>query len=268
MGRCQVIKGVSPAKVRDNMWQEGANAHILKEYPKEACGFILKDDTFAPAKNIHKNPLHHFEISQREYARNLSNIKAVVHSHCEGGLILSDDDIINQHSSGLPWVMILTDGRRCEDPVWFGEQVIRKKYLGLGFIYGANDCYSLIRNYYYDTRGVCLPNFPRVHDWWNAPGGSMYENFYPKAGFTRLGSLNSLEEGDILLMRIGRTRCLNHASVFLGDCGKIVHHMQDRLSTKEHYAHYALKIEVAYRFDKDCDLVKTFKKRAEGVILI
>jgi proteasome lid subunit RPN8/RPN11 len=39
--------------------------HTLAEYPKEACGLVIKD-TYVPCINVHEEPTKHFRISPQQ----------------------------------------------------------------------------------------------------------------------------------------------------------------------------------------------------------
>lgn len=82
--------------------------------PEEVCGFLLhtsKGLEFFPCENIAGNPKEDFEIAPEDWERAeaVGEIKAVVHSHPDGGRHLSSTDRHFQGSTMLPW-MLASDG--------------------------------------------------------------------------------------------------------------------------------------------------------------
>lgn len=82
--------------------------------PEEACGFLLytrKGLEFLPCENIAADPKEDFEIAPEDWERaeEVGEIRAIVHSHPEGGRFLSSTDRYYQGSTMLPWVLV-SDG--------------------------------------------------------------------------------------------------------------------------------------------------------------
>lgn len=53
----------------------------LIDYPKEACGLILKDFTYIPSKNMSFYPKHSFIIDPYLINKHIDNIWGIFHSH-------------------------------------------------------------------------------------------------------------------------------------------------------------------------------------------
>ena len=66
----------------------------------------------------------------------------------------------------------------------------------------------------------------------------LFEQYAERTGFKELDNNEKLQKGDVLLMSILHPT-LNHVAIFLGD--EILHHLADRLSTREPYNEWLLK---------------------------
>lgn len=257
---------MSDAEISQILWQKDAIQHSLEQYPLEACGFITKAGEFIRLENVHEDKVNHFTISHEDFITFEDDIRFIFHSHCNS-VNVSKDDLHYQSLSCVPWVMLNTDGTNPGKFIYFGDNIIHNNYMGLPFIHGAQDCYSLIRDYYYHERGVLLPNYARDNEWWLSGTSKLYDECFKLANFEVVDMSGDLSEGDVLMMRIGRTSCINHASIYVGD-GRIVHHIQGRFSLKESYGSYAAKIERVVRFDNNSEFHAKFKEDAKSVKLV
>lgn len=101
------------------------------------------------------------------------------------------------------------------------------KYLGLPYIPGRQDCYSICRNYLRDTFGIRLPNFARPTNFWEDPHLDLYA-MYRRWGFQPVFD-EKFKKGDILLMPLG-TAVNSHAAVVV-EGNQILHHLPNALSS-------------------------------------
>lgn len=84
--------------------------HAQKEYPKEACGFVLKNNTYIPVCNISNDAENYFKIDPKEYLKYASDVIAVFHSHTKGTEV-SAFDIISCNNTFLPWIVYIMPDR-------------------------------------------------------------------------------------------------------------------------------------------------------------
>src|SRR6476619_1042498 len=127
--------------------REAINAHILAEFPKEACGFLI-DGKFLPCKNIARDPENNFAISGGDFvfAKEEGTLEAILHSHPNGPAFPSAADMKGQLATNVPWVIVVTDGTTVDDRwVWWGDQLPIAPLIGRPFMHGTSDCYTLIR---------------------------------------------------------------------------------------------------------------------------
>jgi proteasome lid subunit RPN8/RPN11 len=85
---------------------DSIKSHALLEFPKESCGFILKNRGYLPLVNISTDPENYFKIKTSDYLSNLNNVLAVVHSHTKGTPV-SSFDISSCNNTFLPWIIFI-----------------------------------------------------------------------------------------------------------------------------------------------------------------
>lgn len=84
--------------------------HILAEYPREACGLLVKasgEISYFPCRNISESDSS-FSLAPEDYAaaEDLGEVVAVVHSHPEASSEPSQSDYEACFATGLPWIII------------------------------------------------------------------------------------------------------------------------------------------------------------------
>lgn len=217
--------------------------HGLDVFPQEACGLVVVvkgKERYVPCRNIATNPEMDFVLDPRDYAAaaDVGDIVAVAHTHPNATARASDADRAACEESGLPWfILSIVQDVDSEPEVREWNRIDPEGYVaplvGRKFVHGIHDCYTIIRDWYKQERGVVLPNFNREDEWWNN-GGNLYVENFPRAGFKEVPFAPQV--GDVILMNI-RADVPNHAAVYLGD-GIILHHMYGRLSTRDVYGGY------------------------------
>ena len=211
--------------------------HARETYPAESVGFFYVRKgrmRYHRAINISPEP-DRFMVAPDEYAAVESDgeIVALVHSHPNASALPS---VLDQHAhaaSGLDWLIVgllLVDG---EAETHFMPACTEQPSLyGRTFVHGVNDCYSFIRGWYAEQRGVVLLDFARGDDWWHK-GENLYVENFAKAGFA---VVDTPQIGDVLLMTIG-AGVPNHAAIYAGD-NQIEHHLYGRLSCRDVYGQF------------------------------
>lgn len=201
--------------------------HCTAELPNEACGFVLsvgRKQVYYPCRNTAPNPAETFEISADDWlaAAGQGEIAAIVHSHPDGGLLLSDADRQSQVASRVPWVL-WTEADikvfRCVPPL-----------LGREFVYGEADCFTLVR----DAFHLCGIDF-RDHTRTTLDDDADEEAFlkYLPEGFRRVDE--DPQAGDVILT--AHAGKVSHALFYLGE-DYVLHHAYDHLSRRQIYGSY------------------------------
>ena len=224
---------------------DAINKHALAEYPKECCG-IIADEIYFPAQNVSANPEQRFEIpaALQVALRNCGRTQqAIVHSHPNGPRFPTELDMKGQMLSGLPGVLVATDGETVTLPEVWGDGLDIPPLIGRMFMHGIRDCYSLVRDVYrlgkdgmtaqnldWPLDPILLPDFARNDSWWGdnkTAGQTLYDDNFAACGFRRI-TLQDARAGDAFLMKI-RAQTPNHSGVLMSD-GTILHHLPMRLS--------------------------------------
>ena len=203
-----------------------AEFHAKKHYPKEACGFLMKD-RFMPVENVAEDKVNDFKINQKEFFRYKKDTLAIIHSHADYPH-LSKADMDSQIRSALPWGIILLKKGSVEHTFFWGDQLPVQDLIERPFCHGLYDCYSLVRDYY-RTKEIIIPPFTRDNLWWEKDP-SMLENGMEEAGFHFI-DVSEMKVGDVIFMKI-MADVVNHSAVYIGN-GLILHHLYNRLSRRE-----------------------------------
>ena len=111
----------------------------------------------------------------------------------------------------------------------WGDHILEQPLLEREFLHGVNDCYSLIRKWYWQNLHVILRDYPRNDKWWETEQ-SMYDINFAREGFYKFhpSDPGELQLGDWFLFQLN-ARVNNHAGIYIGD-GLIAHHAPKRLS--------------------------------------
>lgn len=226
-----------------------ARAHAEQEQPKESCGLVVSiagEQSYIQCANSASNPENNFHISPQDWckAEDKGEVVAIVHSHPGASSRPSQADKIAAEQHGLPWLILGDDGHTIYKPN--GQSM---PLLGRTFIHGVLDCYTAVKDFYKRELGIELGDYERKGGWWREQGASLYADNVESEGFEQV---EDLRYGDMLLMRIGRTRHINHAAIYLGEDALLkseeaprlygqgpffYHHMYGRNSSREVYGH-------------------------------
>lgn len=222
--------------------------HAQKEYPKECCGLLVScksEVLYFPCTNLAKGE-EHFILDPRDYAlaANRGEVLAVVHSHPDSSPEPSQADKTACEATGVLWYILSYPALKWVllKPTGFLAPLVGRQWA-----HGVQDCYTIIRDWYRLERSINLPDFFRADEWW-LKGENLYLDNFEKAGFLKMPQKTELQVGDVILMQI-HAGVPNHAAIYLGD-DIILHHLYNRLSTKDTWGGYWRKHAVAIlRYD-------------------
>lgn len=212
-------------------------AHAKKEFPNEACGFILavgKKEKYFPANNVAEYPTKDFVISPRSYAdaEDLGTIIGICHSHPEASCEPSQADISACEESNKPWHILSWPDNQLFS--WEPKEY-RPGILGRQFIYGVLDCCTLLRDYYKKELNIDFVCHSGEDNWWDK-GENRYLENYEQQGFISISNDMDIQKYDIFLIQL-LSPVPNHAAVYTGD-NNILHHVHGRPSNREAYGAY------------------------------
>lgn len=223
--------------------------HVISCYPQEACGVVV-NDTYYPTENVHSDPVNYFKFSEaaEKKVALLQEPYKILHSHTMESFTLdpripSEEDMIGQKVSGVPWGIVHCDGANVSNILWFGPPS-ELDLVGRSYIPNVQDCFTLTRDYFWKEFKKDIGSHPRPADWesWNP---HYISQTYAQLGFEQI---NTEEKGDVLLFAIG-SRTINHIGIYLGS-GLFVHHLYNRTSSLDTLAKWHRQHVTTLRFNK------------------
>jgi proteasome lid subunit RPN8/RPN11 len=223
--------------------------YAMSKYPEEACGLVINGE-FVAYDNVSADPCNSFEFARDVILKDITGVEAVIHSHPDGNPFPSKSDMQQQIASDINWGIIKCTKDTAEAPVFWGDFRLEENLIGRQFIPGVNDCYSLVRAYFWQMRQIKLMDMARDDKWWDA--GENGENFYlahfDEAGF-RVIQQNEIKAGDGFIGKIFSS-VPNHGGIYL-DRGLGLHIITNRLSRREAIGPWAKHITCWLRYKAD-----------------
>lgn len=199
---------------------------------QEVCGLFytnFKTFYFYPCKNISKNIKDSFEISTDDFIKieNLGTIYGIFHSHINENSDFSENDKNCAEESILPIFCYSLQDKKIQEfrPEGYKAQILQKE-----FICGVSDCFSLVRDYYWNNFNYLIDDFDREEDFEKLNSPLILEN-YAKQGFFIPENQIDIKEHDILLFKSIRSVYPHHFEIFVGD-SRVIQHLKNRLSGK------------------------------------
>ncbi|WP_339118579.1 Mov34/MPN/PAD-1 family protein [Halomonas sp. BMC6] len=203
---------------------EQIRAGALAAYPNEAV-WLITTQGCQQVENVAARPAETFRVAKVDMVHAQAvGLLAVVHSHPDYPDCPSEADMRGQLASGVPWGIVATDGEQTTPIRWWGHDG-RPPLVGRGFVHGIADCYGLIRDYYAESHGITLPEFPRSWEWWRN-GQDLYRDGFAAAGF-RMIEQHEARPGDMWLAQL-RSPVPSHGGIVL-EHGLALHHPCGRL---------------------------------------
>lgn len=196
--------------------------------PEESCGLVIAGK-YVACENIAANRQTNFKIAPAIVAKAnaAGTLEGVIHSHPGGPWHPTSQDMRSQQASGVPWAILIPgeDGAELacvlggDRPPLFDES---GNHIQRQFLHGVSDCYSLIRDWFAEIKGVDLPDVPRDWLWWRDADRkqSLYLDHLEDAG-GRIVSTDPteyakiIEPGDVFLRKVDGP-IPNHGGVYVG----------------------------------------------------
>jgi proteasome lid subunit RPN8/RPN11 len=203
--------------------------HAVDVFPQECCGIVSAAGDVIPLKNQAADPYENFKISPGDFIKYSGGALCMYHSHPDRPAIASEADLECAKRMRLPLMIVSWpngDIRMIGDP---GKNLPLE---GRNFIYGVNDCYSLVQNFYLREYGVFLPTVTRPRfGWWE---DESMDPFTEGIACSPLVEVNTGGPGDMLLIQTPGAKTPNHTGIYMGD-GTILHHKLLSLSCRSEY---------------------------------
>jgi proteasome lid subunit RPN8/RPN11 len=201
---------------------------------EEICGFLLYDGLGSlqvyPTKNVaSSNRDERWEISGSEQLtfHKTGRVFAVYHSHVKHPCEFSPDDIRTADMAEVPMLLYSRVTRTFN---YYCPVICRRPLKDRPFVFGLQDCVSLVTDYYEKEFNFKFPFFVRNQRMLDA-GFPEVADYYIKQGFK---PVSDLKIGDILLISVMNVGHINHVGVFLG-CNMVLHQMMHRLSCTQFF---------------------------------
>lgn len=230
----------------DAMQQEAA-----KQYPNEACGLIVakgKKSVLVPCQNVASDRRNHFTIAPIDYANAalIGEVIAVWHSHVEEPATPSEADKVGCENTDMPWYITgiskRDEGFVYEGPVLHEPHGYESPYLERPYVFGVQDCWSLVRDFYRREFDIVLGDYPRIEHFWQQ-GLNFFADNYEKEGMVRVDGQEP-QHGDLFLIQTTGD-IPNHIAIYIGN-DQIMHHCHGRLSNRTVYGGYWQKHTVIH----------------------
>jgi len=221
-------------------WKEAALKHAKEQDPKESVGVLIVikgKEQYYPCNNLSTYSQQCFILDPEDYVKAdaLGEITAIVHSHPVTPPSPSQADKVSCEQSGLKWHIV---NPKTETWGYCEPTGYKPPLIGRQWVWGVTDCWSLVRDYYRENKNIILRDWERPTTPEEFIENPMFEKCAADTGFIELNAEDKLRNGDLLFMSI-LANGLNHVAVFID--GDVLHHLADRLSTKEPYNQWLLK---------------------------
>ena len=221
-------------------WKDAALKHAKEQDPKESVGVLIVikgKEQYYPCNNLSTYSQQCFILDPEDYVKAdaLGEITAIVHSHPVTPPSPSQADKVSCEQSGLKWHIV---NPKTETWGYCEPTGYKPPLIGRQWVWGVTDCWSLVRDYYKEQLNIQLLDYQRPTTPQDFLDNPLFEQYAERTGFRELNKDEKLQKGDVLLMSILHPT-LNHVAIFLGD--DILHHLADRLSTREPYNEWLLK---------------------------
>lgn len=231
-------------------WKKSFIQYAKEKAPEEACGLlaiIQGKETFWPCKNLANGKFEFFILDPDDWAEceDTGEVLGVIHSHPVGAATPSDTDRAACEHLGFPYFIYSIEHDHWEllEPSgWKAPSLIGRK-----FIWGKYDCWSIISDWYLETKKIKLMNWKRpkrIKDFIQNPE---FEKALPLGGFQKQESNKNIKVGDVLLFQ-SVTGNLDHVAVYIGD-NMILNHNIKALSCRELFdLRYQQALRGVYRY--------------------
>lgn len=223
--------------------------HAKKEFPRECCGLIIIEkghEVYVPCGN-NSRPNESFVMDTFDYisAEARGKIISIVHSHCNVRAKPTEIDLTSCETTKLPWHIVSLPN---EEWAYFQPSGYKASLFGRPYHYGVLDCYTLVVDWYRQVKGIKLnEHLDREDNWWEK-GKNLFLEKFQEDGFRKVKEDEKLEEGDVILMQIGKAKVPTHVGIYL-EPNLLLHHYRGRYSTRDVYGGWYRKhTRCAFRY--------------------
>ena len=214
---------------------------------REVCGVVVnikgKEELFI-CKNISSDN-YSFIMDPVDYmvATNKGILAYVIHSHLGLSAEPTMADIHSCNKLGVPWIIYAVESKIVNI---FNPNKYTIPLIGREYHFGTTDCWSLVTDIYMQELNISVGRPLITKDSWFEEGINYFEDYANENNFVKV-STTSLNKYDVILFKANNSKVPNHSAIYMGD-NYIVHHVYNRLSTKERLSGYWLStVHSVYR---------------------
>lgn len=249
---------LTDCSVAFNIHKKNIKSKVIEDYPNESVIGITSDKEFIPFYNIHSDPNNFFRINPEEFYKH--DIAVLIHSHTvidgiglnspDGSWIdprtPSKEDMELQKALNIPFAIVSTDGDECSNPLFFPDY--DSPLLGIEYINGVYDCWSLLMRFYHQKFKIKIDDYPRAHSHWDKRTEHADIDVYTQYEDYGFIEVEEPEYGDLIIFKIKDS--ISHGGIYVGD-DKFIHHISKRLSCTESLPRWRSKVwKIARHKDK------------------
>ena len=232
-------------------WKDTAIKYATEISPDESCGLvaIIKGkETFWPCKNLSTSKYQYFVIDPDDWAEceDTGHIIGIFHSHPTGASTPSENDKASCEFLNVPFYIYSIENKDWSyyKPCGYKPSSL----IGRGFIWGKHDCWSIVTDWYKQTKNIEIPYWQRPKNIKNFIANPEFEYALPKLNFIKQKTNDDIQVGDVLLFE-SVTKNLDHVAVYIGDM-MILNHNIKALSCREPFdLKYQQSIKGVYRYE-------------------
>ena len=203
--------------------KERIKKHAHEVAPEECCGIVYIQDKnllIKKCQNVTKESKNEdFEIDDTDFidCHNKGEIIGIYHSHPESAAF-SEEDIFRAEEICLPFYLYAI--KEDKFAIYYPSEYL-PSYIGRPFIFGVNDCYTLVREYYRREFQTGLGDYDADFDY-ASKEVSNFEINWEKEGFCLKTNYTDIKKGDVLVFKINKS-FPQHIGVYLGK-NEFLHH--------------------------------------------
>ena len=126
-----------------NYWEEQALSHAKQTLPDESCGLVIDKDgvqEYYPCRNIAIEGANSFTIDPEDWAKaeETGTVLHICHSHPNGDLTPSEEDIKNCDFLGLSWFIFDPKNNEMQElkPKVHKPMLTKEKFVDRGVFFG------------------------------------------------------------------------------------------------------------------------------------
>ena len=153
-------------------WQDIALKHAEKNAPHEACGLLAVykgKEKYFPCKNLAEDLGEQFIIDPDDWvkAEDAGEVIAVFHSHPQIPPFPSQADLASCEYLDLPFYIVTPETKEW---YYFEPSGYRKGLIGRQWVWGVQDCWNLVHDWYEEKKNITLKH-------WERPASSFHGKF-------------------------------------------------------------------------------------------